>query len=84
MVIKQVFLIYVPYLNEKLYYVCNSEWTFEVEQSRFFVSLDDAQMAIDRLRTVDIRDLNLHSINPEQLTIEGYRQEVEEFIQISI
>lgn len=81
--IKHVNVIYTPYLNEKLYYVSNNEWSFEIKEARFFSSEEEAQTAINRLKTHNVRDLNLHSIDPDQLFIESSEQEVTEFLQFN-
>lgn len=84
MTTKEVFVICVPFLDLKLYYVSNNEWSFEITEARFFSSTADAQMVVNRLKTVDSRSLLLHSINPEELTIKSSVQEVTEVLHFSM
>ena len=76
--------IYTPYLNELLYYVSNHEWSFEIKEARFFNSEQEAHLAINRLKSHDVRDLNLHSIDPQKLFVKISQQEVAEGLHFSL
>lgn len=82
MATNKVFTIYVPFLNSKLYYVANEEWSFEITEARYFSCVLEALLRIERLRNYEQHALWLHSINPDDLKIESSQQETQSFIHL--
>ena len=80
---REVYLIYVPFLNSRMYYVANEEWSFEPREARYFNSEEYAQQHINRLKEHEKRALYMHSINPEKLAIECSEQPGEDHLSFS-
>lgn len=83
MSLAKVYMIYVPFLNSRLYYVANEEWSFEPREARYFNSDLHAQTHINRLREHESKTLCSQSIDPKKLLIECSEQDVEDHLEFS-
>jgi hypothetical protein len=88
MKLTKVFIITHPPLlfDFPLYYVCNTEWSLEINDARFFKSEESAKIMLRRLldKCQARPEVEIRGLNPELLAIKSADLEVEDHIVISI
>lgn len=81
---EKVYVIYYPYLSDKLYYVCNTEWDFEVKKARFFKSELMAQIALTRLQGTDKNQIENQGVYVKALKLEAQELETTEYLHFQV
>jgi hypothetical protein len=82
----EVFIITHPGISsDDLYYVCNTEWSWEINEARPFRSEESAKIMLSRLQDKCIArpEVESQGLNPDLLAIKSTALEVADYIVFS-